>query len=86
VERALPEEVEEAVLPASDPVHLPALLREHFGMSSSEARRLLAGGGVRLDGEQLSGEDLDLPAERLVGAVLQVGKRRHKRFRAPAPA
>ena len=86
VERGLPEEVEEAELPASDPVHLPALLREHFGMSSSEARRLLAGGGVRLDGEQLSGDDLDLPAERLVGAVLQVGKRRHKRFRAPAPA
>jgi tyrosyl-tRNA synthetase len=86
VERALPEEVEEAELPASDPVHLPALLREHFGMSSSEARRLLAGGGVRLDGEQLSGSDLDLPAARLVGAVLQVGKRRHKRFRGPAPA
>jgi tyrosyl-tRNA synthetase len=86
VERALPEEVEEAELPGSDPVHLPALLREHFGMSSSEARRLLAAGGVRLDGEQLSGDDLDLPAERLAGAVLQVGKRRHKRFRSPAPA
>jgi tyrosyl-tRNA synthetase len=86
VERALPDDVEEAELPGSDPVHLPALLRDHFGMSSSEARRLLAGGGVRLDGEQLSGDDLDLPAERLAGAVLQVGKRRHKRFRSPAPA
>jgi tyrosyl-tRNA synthetase len=86
VERALPEDVEEAELPGSDPVHLPALLRDHFGMSSSEARRLLAGGGVRLDGAQLSGDDLDLPAERLAGAVLQVGKRRHKRFRSPAAA
>ncbi len=82
VERALPDEIEEASLPDTDPVHLPALLREHFGMSSSEARRLLAGGGVRLDGEQLGGGDLDLPAERLEGRVLQVGKRRHKRFRA----
>jgi tyrosyl-tRNA synthetase len=82
VERALPDEIEEAELPDADPVHLPALLREHFGVSSSEARRLLAGGGVRLDGEQLGSGDLDLPAERLEGRVLQVGKRRHKRFRA----
>ena len=82
VERALPDEVEEAVLPASDPVHLPALLRDHFGISSSEGRRLLSQGGVRLDGEQLDGGDLDVAAQRLDGAVLQVGKRRHKRFRA----
>ncbi len=81
VERALPDEIEEAELPAADPIHLPALLRDHFGISTSEARRLLAGGGVRLDGEQLSGGDLDVPAERLAGRVLQVGKRRHKRFR-----
>jgi tyrosyl-tRNA synthetase len=84
VERALPDDVEEAELPAGDDVHLPALLREHFGMSSSEARRLLTGGGVRIDGEQLSGADLDVPAARLDGAVLQVGKRRHKRFRRAA--
>jgi tyrosyl-tRNA synthetase len=86
VERSLPVDVEEAELPPGDLVHLPALLREHFGMSSSEARRLLAGGGVRLDGEQLEGSDLDVPAERLDGAVLQVGKRRHKRFRRPRAA
>ncbi|MEA2450176.1 MAG: tyrosyl-tRNA synthetase [Thermoleophilaceae bacterium] len=86
VEHALPTEIEEAELPAGDPVHLPALLREHFGMSSSEARRLLSGGGVRLDGERLPGGELDLPAARLDGAVLQVGKRRHKRFRRPAAA
>src|SRR3954464_6893964 len=86
VERALPDEIEEAELPASDPVHVPALLRDHFGISSSEARRLLAGGGVRLDGEQLSSADLDVPAERLAGRVLQVGKRRHKRFRGNGSA
>jgi tyrosyl-tRNA synthetase len=61
---------------------VPALVSEHFGMSTSQARRLLAQGGIRLDGEQLGADDLDLPAERLAGAVLQVGKRRHKRFRA----
>jgi tyrosyl-tRNA synthetase len=84
VQRALPDEIEEAALPADDPVHLPALVRDHFGLSSSEARRLLGQGGIRLDGEQLGAGDLDLPAARLDGAVLQVGKRRHKRFRAAA--
>jgi tyrosyl-tRNA synthetase len=82
VARELPDEIEEAELPPGDPVHVPALVRDHFGLSSSEARRLLGQGGIRLDGEQLGGADLDLPAARLDGAVLQVGKRRHKRFRA----
>jgi tyrosyl-tRNA synthetase len=61
---------------------VPALVRDHFGLSTSEARRLLGQGGIRLDGRQLGAGDLDLPAARLAGAVLQVGKRRHKRFRA----
>jgi tyrosyl-tRNA synthetase len=81
VERALPDQVEEATLPDGDPVHLPALIRDHFGVSGAEARRLLAQGGVKLDGEPLDGGELDLPAERLDGAVLQLGKRRFKRFR-----
>jgi tyrosyl-tRNA synthetase len=84
VERALPDEIDEAELPPGDPVHLPALVRDHFGLSSSEARRLLGQGGIRLDGEQLGAADIDLPAARLAGSVLQVGKRRHKRFRAAA--
>jgi tyrosyl-tRNA synthetase len=84
VERGRPDEVPEAELPAEDPVHLPALIGAQFDLSRAEARRLLAQGGVRLDGVQLDGEELDLPAERLGGAVLQVGKRRFVRLRAPA--
>jgi tyrosyl-tRNA synthetase len=77
-----PEEIEEASFEASDgAVHLPAVLAAVFGLSRSEGRRLLAQGGVRLDGEALSGDDQDLPAERLDGAVLQVGKRRFARLR-----
>ncbi len=45
-----PEEVPEADLPPGDPVHLPALIRDVFGLSTSEARRLIAQGGVKLDG------------------------------------
>jgi tyrosyl-tRNA synthetase len=80
VEHAPPDEIEEAPLPADDPVHVPALLREHFGMSAGEGRRLISGGGVRVDGQQIA--DLDVPAASLDGAVVQVGKRRFKRFRA----
>jgi tyrosyl-tRNA synthetase len=62
-------------------VHLPALIADGFGMSRSEARRALAQGGVRIDGVPLDAEDLDLPRERLDGAVLQVGRRHFRRLR-----
>src|SRR5690349_17356615 len=47
-----PEDVPELPLPEGDPVHLPALLVAGFGVgSTSEARRLIQQGGVRLDEE-----------------------------------
>ena len=60
----LPEEIEEFAFAANgDAVHLPALLADAFGVSRSEARRLLAQAGVRLDGEAL--DDVGLgPAGR----------------------
>jgi tyrosyl-tRNA synthetase len=83
-----PEEVEEvevsrAALP-DGVVHLPALLADHFGLSRSEARRLLGQGGVRLDGEPLGPDDLDVEAARLDGGVLQVGRRKFRRVRLTA--
>jgi tyrosyl-tRNA synthetase len=69
-----PEDVPERPLPEGDPVHLPALLADAFGLSTSEARRLIAQGGVKLDGDAVN--ELDVPRERLDGAVLQAGKRR----------
>lgn len=81
VERRPPEELEDAAFEAvNGAVHVPALLQAAFGVSRSEARRLLAQGGVRLDGEALAAGDQDLPAERLDGAVLQVGRRRFRRL------
>jgi tyrosyl-tRNA synthetase len=75
-----PEEVPEAPLPESDPVHLPAVLVETLGVgSTSEARRLISQGGVKVDGEVVS--ELDLPRSRLGGALVQAGKRRFVRFR-----
>jgi tyrosyl-tRNA synthetase len=84
VRREVPDQVGEAVVEASGPngwVHLPALLAEHFGLSRSEARRLIDQGGVRIGGSVLDAGRLDVPASELDGEVLQVGKRRHKRLR-----
>jgi len=75
-----PEEVPDVALPEGDPVHLPALLVSGLGVAStSEARRLIQQGGVRLNGEPADG--VDVPREALEGALLQVGKRRFARLR-----
>jgi tyrosyl-tRNA synthetase len=77
-----PEEVEELeVRPENGSVHVPAVLADGFGLSRSDARRRLAQGGVRLDGEPLGPDELDVAPERLDGAVLQVGKRQFRRLR-----
>jgi tyrosyl-tRNA synthetase len=77
-DRAAPDDVPTvAVSPGA--VHLPALLVDHLGVASrGEARRLIAGGGVRLDDEPLT--DLDIDAARLDGRTLRAGKRRFARI------
>ncbi len=82
VEREAPDDVEEFSFSGTEgTVHLPALIADAFGVSRSEARRLLSHGGVRLDGDTLEDGPLDLPAAELDGALLQVGRRRFKRLR-----
>jgi tyrosyl-tRNA synthetase len=83
VRRELPEQVDDFSFGANGEgaVHLPALLADAFGISRSEGRRMLAQEGVKLNGEILDDSALDVPAERLDGAVLQLGRRRFKRLR-----
>ena len=78
----LPDEIPVTRLVAADGelVHLPALIASEFALSTSEARRLIEQGGVRLDDEVIEPSTLDLPADRLAGTVLQVGKRRFRRL------
>jgi tyrosyl-tRNA synthetase len=91
VAREVPEDIREVPLKGADgvsaegdgEVHMPALIAGVFEMSSSEARRLIAQGGVKLDGQSLEPERLDMPLEELGGRVLQVGKRRFARLLAP---
>jgi tyrosyl-tRNA synthetase len=80
-----PEEMEELTVSkdhmSDGKAHLPAVIADGFGISRSEARRQLGQGGVRLDGEALPGDELDVEAARLNGAVLQVGRRQFRRVR-----
>jgi tyrosyl-tRNA synthetase len=62
-------------LPEGDPLHLPAVLQAAgLAKSSSEARRAIDEGAVKLDGERISG--FDHARTSLVGRVITVGKRR----------
>jgi tyrosyl-tRNA synthetase len=83
IRRELPEQIDDFSFGANgeEAVHLPALLADAFGISRSEGRRMLAQEGVKLDGEVLDDTALDVPPERLDGAVLQLGRRRFKRLR-----
>lgn len=79
-ERELPEEVPNLAIPPDlvidGRVYLPKLLAV-LGLadSNSHARRLIEQGGVRLDGQPVDGDALELPANELKGRVLQVGRR-----------
>jgi tyrosyl-tRNA synthetase len=70
----VPDEIDSFPVPAGETVNLPALIRDAFGGSGSDARRLLQQGAVRVDGDQITDQEVD--RDRLVGQVLQVGKRK----------
>ena len=73
-----PSVVPEFRLPDGDPVHLPAVLAAAFGLSTSEARRLIGDGAVKADGEVV--HEFDLARPRLENALVQAGKRRFVRL------
>lgn len=73
-----PDEMDTVDLPDEDPIHLPALIRTAFGLSGAEARRLLAQGAVKLDGETVQVQEV--PRSAATGRVLRVGKRRFARL------
>ncbi|HEX3832732.1 MAG TPA: tyrosine--tRNA ligase [Solirubrobacteraceae bacterium] len=86
VRHELPEDVELVPWPADgEDVHLPALLARAFGISTSEARRGLGQGAVKLDGEPVEPGALDVPVTAVDGRVLQFGKRRFARVQVISP-
>jgi tyrosyl-tRNA synthetase len=83
VEREAPEEIAEASFAREDGMlHLPGLIAEEFGISRSEARRLIDQGGVTLGEEPVVAGEHDVASERADGQVLKVGRRRFRRLRA----
>ena len=92
-ERELPEDIPEVSVPAdlvkgksgAGVVYVPALLKA-LGLvpSTSEGRRLQAQGGVRMNGEPMTDEELRIGAggAELAGTVWQVGRRRFARVGA----
>ncbi len=73
-----PDVVPEHALPDGDPLHVPAVLSAAFGLSTSEVRRLVTQGGVKVDGDTI--DALDVPRSELAGALVQAGKRRFVRL------
>jgi tyrosyl-tRNA synthetase len=67
---------------SEDPVHLPAVLGDAFGVSRSEVRRQIAQGGVAVDDEVVTEPDVE--AARVDGRVVRMGKRRYVRLRRAA--
>jgi tyrosyl-tRNA synthetase len=85
VAKEAPEEIEEASFEAGEgPVHLPELITEAFGISRSEARRLIDQGAVSLGEQTLSEGEYDVAPERADGSTLKVGRRRFRRLRRAA--
>ncbi len=62
-------------------VYLPALLAQiKLATSSTDARHLIDGGGVKVAGETVEPHVYFLPATQLAGVTLQVGKRKFVRL------
>lgn len=76
----VPEDIAEVQVVLTEDVYLPALLAE-LGLvpSATEGRRMIDGGGVRIDGEPVPPRQYSLARAHIEGRVVQVGKRRFAR-------
>jgi tyrosyl-tRNA synthetase len=67
---------------APGPLRLDRVLHDTgLATSNRDARRLIQGGGVRLNGERVEDPELALPVEGLADALLQVGRKKWVRIR-----
>lgn len=82
----LPADLPERLLTCVGPtMSISWVLRDAFELSTSEARRLIQQGAVRIDGERVSDVDRELDAGPQNAFVVQVGKRRAARVELRAP-
>ena len=88
-ERQAPDEVPQAMIPAdavdNENVYLPRVLVDiGLAKSGSEARRLIEGGGVKVNGEPAT--SLQVPLDHLDESLVQVGKRKFVRLTTGEPS
>jgi tyrosyl-tRNA synthetase len=85
VRRGVPEDVPTVQMDFKVEMTVPrgivnVIVQAGFAKTKSEARRLIRSGAVRLDGQVITDETLQIPEEELDGKILQVGKRRYARL------
>jgi len=89
-QREMPTEVPEMPIPKhlirEDSTLSLAALIAAIGLapSNSEARRIMQGGGVELDGERIQNPNAHFTPDQLAGRLLRVGKHRFARLLPPA--
>ncbi len=86
--RSEPVDAPEAVIPAElvkdGALTIPALLTSlGITKSNGEARRLMAGGGVSLDGQRMTDPTQGFSVEALAGKVLRAGKHTFRKLMSP---
>ena len=82
VDQQVPHEIEDSAVQAQGgSVHLPGVIAQEFGISRSEARRLIDQGAVTLGDRPLGPGEHDVPADQADGQVMKVGRRRFRRLR-----
>lgn len=85
-EHEIPEDIEEFSIELVDDAEKggvflpPVLVACKLAGTNGEARRLIDGGGVKVNGQALAAKTYNVPAQQLAGAVLQVGKRKFARL------
>jgi tyrosyl-tRNA synthetase len=83
VRHEAPEQIDDAAFETDGGMlHLPGLIAREFGMSRSDARRLIDQGAVSLGQDTLYCGEHDVARERADGQVLKVGRRRFRRLHA----
>ncbi|MFK8138496.1 MAG: tyrosine--tRNA ligase [Bdellovibrionales bacterium] len=81
VNKGLPDEMPEYKLEASSQTPLPNLMKDSgLCQSTGEARRLIKGGGVKLDGEKVSDVNFQLEIDSGTKMVLKAGKKKFLRL------
>ena len=73
----IPDDIAEFDLGLEGEVYLPKLMVDSLlAQSAGEGRRLIDGGGVKIDGEALPAKTYNIDASKVIGTVIQVGKRK----------